>query len=175
MRGCLRFACGIVVMAIFVSVSPPSLGQQENPQPSGEPDSTAVPKNAAPAPAGTAATVLSKNKVQSVLGKDVRSTDGADMGRIVDVIVDRKGEPRAAVIDFGGFLGVGSRKIAVDWNALHFSPDGKPSQITLALTKDQVKAAPAYAGDKKPVVVLGASGKTQPIPSEELPADSNQE
>jgi hypothetical protein len=63
----------------------------------------------------------------------------------------------------------------VDWNALHFSPDGKPSQITLALTKDQVKAAPAYAGDKKPVVVLGASGKAQPIPSEDLPADSNQE
>ena len=28
---------------------------------------------------------------------------------------------RAAVIDFGGFLGVGSRKIAVDWNALSFT------------------------------------------------------
>jgi hypothetical protein len=39
-----------------------------------------------------------------------------DMGRIVDVIVDRSGQVRAAVIDFGGFLGVGSRKIAVDWN-----------------------------------------------------------
>ena len=42
------------------------------------------------------------------------------MGRIVDVLVDRSGEVRAAIIDFGGFLGVGSRKIAVDWDALHF-------------------------------------------------------
>ena len=42
------------------------------------------------------------------------------MGRIVDVIVDRTGTVRAAVIDFGGFLGVGSRKIVVDWSALHF-------------------------------------------------------
>ena len=42
------------------------------------------------------------------------------MGRIVDVIVDRAGAVRAAVIDFGGFLGVGSRKIVVDWNALRF-------------------------------------------------------
>jgi hypothetical protein len=154
------------------------LSQQENPPPeppSGEPNGPTAPKNTAPAQNGTAATVLAKNKVQSVLGKNVRSTDGADMGRIVDVIVDRKGEPRAAVIDFGGFLGVGSRKIAVDWSALHFSPDGQPSQITLALTKDQVKAAPAYAGDKQPVVVLSASGKTQPIPSEDLPADSNKE
>src|SRR6266849_2785320 len=37
-----------------------------------------------------------------------------------DVLVDRSGIVRAAVIDFGGFLGVGSRKIVVDWNALHF-------------------------------------------------------
>ena len=29
------------------------------------------------------------------------------MGRIVDIIVDRSGQVRAAVIDFGRFLGVG--------------------------------------------------------------------
>ena len=46
------------------------------------------------------------------------------MGRIVDVLVDRRGQVRAAIIDFGGFLGVGSRKIAVDWSALHFPPPG---------------------------------------------------
>ena len=42
------------------------------------------------------------------------------MGQIIDVIVKRDGQVRAAVIDFGGFLGVGSRKIAVDWSALSF-------------------------------------------------------
>jgi hypothetical protein len=47
------------------------------------------------------------------------------MGRIVDVVVDRTGQVRAAVIDLGGFLGVGSRKIAVDWNALSFPPPGE--------------------------------------------------
>ena len=58
---------------------------------------------------------------QSILGKDVRSSADENMGRIVDVIVDRAGRVRAAVIDFGGFLGVGSRKIAVDWNVLSFA------------------------------------------------------
>jgi len=43
------------------------------------------------------------------------------MGRIVDVIVNRDGQVRAAIIDFGGFLGVGNRKIAVDWRALNFA------------------------------------------------------
>ena len=55
-----------------------------------------------------------------MLGRDVRSPTDEDMGHIVDVIVDHTGTVRAAVIDFGGFLGVGSRKIVVDWNALHF-------------------------------------------------------
>ena len=85
------------------------------------------------------------------------------MGRIVDVIVDRAGVGRAAVIDFGGFLGVGSRKIVVDWSALHFGRVAdKGDSITLELTKDQVKAAPEYKEDQ-PIVVLGASGTLKPL------------
>ncbi len=90
------------------------------------------------------------------------STD-EDMGRIVDVIVDRSGTVRAAVIDFGGFLGVGSRKIVVDWNALHFGQiANKGDRISLELTKEQVMAAPEYKEDT-PIVVLGAAGSLQPL------------
>ncbi|MGC2086933.1 MAG: PRC-barrel domain-containing protein, partial [Bradyrhizobium sp.] len=97
-----------------------------------------------------------------VLGRDVRSTTDQDMGHIVDVIVDRSGMVRAAVIDFGGFLGVGSRKIVVDWDALHFGRvANKGDSITLDLTKEQVIAAPEYQEDK-PIVVLGAAGKLSP-------------
>ena len=71
------------------------------------------------------------------------------MGHIVDVIVDRAGTVRAAVIDFGGFLGVGSRKIVVDWSALHFGHVAdKGDSITLELTKEQVTAAPEYKEDQ---------------------------
>lgn len=101
-----------------------------------------------------------------MLGREVRDPENEDMGRIVDVLVDRGGEVRAAIIDFGGFLGVGSRKIAVDWNVLHFPPPGKAnSLITLVLTRDQVKAAPEYE-EGKPVVVLGALGKLEKLPVE---------
>lgn len=111
-------------------------------------------------------TVLNTHDVQGILGREVRSAANEDMGRIVDVMVDRTGQVRAAIIDFGGFLGVGSRKIAVDWNALHFPAPGKPDQfITLELTRDQVKAAPEYQ-EGKPVVVLGALGKLERLPYE---------
>ena len=117
-------------------------------------------------PAETSLTVLGSWQAQGVLGRDVRSTANENMGRIVDVIVDRAGRVRAAIIDFGGFLGVGSRRIAVDWNAFRFRPDSaKRDVITLELTRDQVKAAPEYK-DKQPVVVLGASGGLQSLPTD---------
>jgi hypothetical protein len=111
-------------------------------------------------------TVLAKHEVEGTLGREVLSAANENMGRIVDVLVDRGGQVRAAIIDFGGFLGVGSRKIAVDWSALHFPPPAQTdARITLDLTRDQVKSAPEYQ-DGKPVVVLGALGKLEQLPFE---------
>jgi hypothetical protein len=128
--------------------------------------STPAPAGTGPAPAGdTAAIVYDGEDAQGILGRKVQSATGEDMGRVVDVVVDRGGQVRAAVIDFGGFLGVGNRKVAIDWNAFHFAPTGsKYDQITLALTRDQVKDAPEYK-EGKPLVVLGAID-TSPIPPE---------
>ncbi len=119
---------------------------------------------ATPPPATPEVTILNKHEVEGILGREVRSAADENMGRIVDVLVDRTGQVRAAIIDFGGFLGVGSRKIAVDWSALHFPPPGKPgARISLDLNRDQVNAAPEYQ-EGKPVVVLGALGKLEPLP-----------
>jgi|HubBroStandDraft_1064217.scaffolds.fasta_scaffold478502_2 hypothetical protein len=124
------------------------------------------PGNAVPPANGTqepAVTVLDRHDVQGVLGKEVRSAANENMGRIVDVIVDRTGQAKAAVIDFGGFLGVGSRKIAVAWNALRFPGDAKQGdRISLELTRDQVRAAPEFKEDK-PAVVLGTSGTLESL------------
>jgi hypothetical protein len=128
--------------------------------PSHAQNDTASQKEPVPPPS---VTVIGARDAHGVLGRDVRSAADEDMGRIVDVIVDRGGQVRAAVIDFGGFLGVGSRKIVVDWNALHFGRiANKRDSITLELTKEQVTAAPEYKEDT-PIIVLGASGRLQPL------------
>jgi hypothetical protein len=91
----------------------------------------------------------------AILGHKVADAEGKDIGRLVDVLVSDQGQPQAAVIDFGGFLGVGTRKIAVQWSALHFAPADAKHPITLDLTQDQIKAAPEYKDVAKaaPVVV----------------------
>jgi hypothetical protein len=109
----------------------------------------------------TTEAVFSHRDLQAVLGAAVHSSTGEDMGHIVQVLVDQNGTARAAVIDFGGFLGVGSRKVVVDWGALHFAPEDRSQRITVDLTRDQVKAAPEYRTGK-PVVVMGAAAGPTP-------------
>jgi len=80
----------------------------------------------------------------SVMGKKVKGPNGEDLGLVVDVLVDPDGQPHAAVIDFGGFLGVGSRKIAIDWKALDFTSLTRANTIELGLDRAQIAAAPEY-------------------------------
>ena len=87
---------------------------------------------------------LSPNDAASVLGKKVKGPRGEDLGLVVDVLVDPNGRPQAAVIDFGGFLGVGSRKIAIDWKALDFTSLGRAGTVELGLDRAQIAAAPEY-------------------------------
>lgn len=92
----------------------------------------------------------------AILGQKVADPEGKDIGRVVDVLVGEQGQPQAAVIDFGGFMGVGSRKLAVEWSALHFAPADPKHLITLDLTQDQIKAAPEYKEVARPAPVVAA-------------------
>jgi|SRR6516164_10842662 hypothetical protein len=149
---------GWFILAIVLAVAGAAAWGAENDSQKNPPAATT--QEPAPPPS---VTIIEPREAHGVLGRDVRSPANEDMGHIVDVIVDRSGTVRAAVIDFGGFLGVGSRKIVVDWNALHFGRIAdKRDSITLELTKAQVAAAPEYKEDAS-IVVLGASGSLQPL------------
>lgn len=154
------FAAFLLVTVLAASAAS---GQTEGGSPA-QPSEQAPAQSPPQAPGQPSVTVLSTQEVQSILGREVRSLADENMGRIVDVLVDGQGATRAAIIDFGGFLGVGSRKIAVAWQALHFVPAAeKRYGIVLELTRDQVKPAPEYK-EGRPIVVIVASGKLEPLP-----------
>jgi hypothetical protein len=111
-----------------------------------------APTTPAPTPPAPAAHQLPA--AISVLGADVRDQEGHTVGRIIDVLVTPDGHPRAAVVDFGGFMGVGARRVAVDWAELRFTPAGGGPAL-LELTPDQLRAAPDYKDSNGPVSVVG--------------------
>jgi hypothetical protein len=98
--------------------------------------------------------IVAPDVAGAILGQRVSDQDGKDIGRLVDVLVDANGQPQAAVIDFGGFLGVGNRKVAVHWQALRFTPADPKHKITLSMTPEQIKAVPEFRDLNKPVPVV---------------------
>ncbi len=78
--------------------------------------------------------------LDSLLGREVTTRPDALEGRVVDILVDQSGRIRAALIEFGGFLGIGTRKIAVDWSALRLENGG----IVADVGRDQLRAAKEY-------------------------------
>ena len=139
---------------------PPADQPKEVPPPKETPPKEAPPpKNLEP---------LAKADTVSILGKKVRGPAGEDMGRIVDLLLDHNAQPLAVVIDFGGFLGVGSRKIAIDWSLVRFTPDDRDAPIQLSLGKADVQAAPEYKDSAPQPVMVGPPPPPEPAPT---PAD----
>jgi len=154
--------------------APPAIPPPNAPAPA-PPPASATP--ATPAPAANLETLAAPD-ARSVLGKKVSGAAGEDMGLVVDLLFDANKEPRAVVIDFGGFLGVGTRKIAVDWHLLQFyAPDSK-TPLKLDLTRADVQSAPEYKPDDKTISVIAGPGRVAPVatppvstPSEATPSE----
>jgi hypothetical protein len=106
----------------------------------------------------------------SILGKKVQSPKGDDLGRVVDVLADSGGRVRVAIIDFGGFLGVGDRKIAVDWPLLRFNPDRSDPSLLLSLSREKLKAAPEYKDDPRPKTLMVPEPAAAPAAAPAAPA-----
>jgi hypothetical protein len=164
--GLILLGAALIALSATAQTTAPGTSdsaQQPAEQPAAPPPAATSPAPPPPAPPPSV-TVLGSQEVQGILGREIRSTADENMGRIVDVLVDGDGRARAAIIDFGGFLGVGSRKVAVDWKALRFVPTAaKRYGIVLELTRDQVKSAPEVK-EGKPTIVLGASGSLESLP-----------
>jgi len=149
-RSQVRLAFVAVALLAGAWLSNGGLAQDPNQQ--ADPDK---PSSSAKASGPSYLEPLNSGETIGVLGKSVVARNGEGLGLITDVIVDRTGQPRAAVIDFGGFLGVGSRKIAVDWNLLSFDPEKRDRAAVLALRRHEIRAAPEYRGDATSAEMVG--------------------
>jgi hypothetical protein len=133
------------------------------------PASLSADEAAEPVPPAARETIPERMVVR-VLGRDVKGPSGQVVAQVINVLVDGSGRPLAAVLDYGGFMGVGKRRIAVAWRALGFAPGGTPGGggITLGLTRDQLKGFPDHK-DGEPIVVAvppAADGGAAPARAE---------
>jgi PRC-barrel domain len=157
MRGSRKASAGLclVLAALLTAVRPTGPAAADTVQaaddadrPPGGGDATRVQSYAREFPPSA----IEGAKLESLLGRDLR-TRNDDPGRIIDILCDRDGLVRAAVVELGGFLGIGTRKIAVDWSMLRFEAGQKQPSLVLDMTRDQLRSAPEYKAGE-PVVFV---------------------
>jgi sporulation protein YlmC with PRC-barrel domain len=82
-------------------------------------------------------------------GNKVISSDGEDIGKVKDIMLDvRSGRIAYAVLSSGGFLGIGDKLLAIPWHALTL--DTQQKCFVLNMTAERVKNAPGFDKDHWP-------------------------
>jgi len=82
-------------------------------------------------------------KASDLIGTKVLGTDGKNLGTIKDLVIDpQEGDVQYAVLDFGGFAGIGDKYFAVPFEALRIDQDKK--HLALDLHKKDLKDAPGF-------------------------------
>jgi sporulation protein YlmC with PRC-barrel domain len=102
------------------------------------------------------------------MGKEIYGPDDASIGEVADLVLQEDGETRAALIDVGGFLGVGEKRVAIPFENIEVSQpadEGGEPKLTVAMTREELEALPAFE-DR----TMGAesTATTEPV---EAPAD----
>jgi hypothetical protein len=90
--------------------------------------------------------VISSDKVE---GTAVYNPAGDKLGSIDDLMIDkRSGQVRYAVLEFGGFLGMGTDRYPLPWNMLKYDTDKEG--YVVPLDKSRLENAPRYTSDTIP-------------------------
>jgi len=103
-----------------------------------------APAAGAAAVAPAAGTFPMAADTERLIGKDVYGANGNKVGDLENLLIGPDSRVRAAIIEFGGFLGIGTNKVAVPWDQLQITGD----RAVTNLTKEQVRAMPRWEKDR---------------------------
>jgi len=80
-----------------------------------------------------------------LIGTTVYGANDENVGSISDVLLTQDNAPDAVIIDVGGFLGIGSKSVAVGMDNLAFLSDADGNMyLYTQFTKEQLEAQPEY-------------------------------
>jgi sporulation protein YlmC with PRC-barrel domain len=113
-------------------------------------------------------------------GTDVIGSDDKKIGDVSDILFDKDGKIEAYVVGVGGFLGIGSKDVALAPAAFQVVPGdqskNESDKLRLSMTKDQLKEASNFEPYKAPRATTGMGSSstnrpsTRPAPATPAPA-----
>ncbi len=104
-------------------------------------------------------------RASKVVGLNVYNEQNENVGSINDLLMDKSGSIKAAVISVGGFLGMGSRLVALPYEKIKFSNE--------PVTYTGVSGAANTGGAKPPMSSTTTTGSTANPPTGAATAKPN--
>jgi sporulation protein YlmC with PRC-barrel domain len=99
-------------------------------------------------------------------GTDVLGADGKKIGDVTDILFDKTGKIEAFVVSIGGFLGMGSKEVALAPNSFDVVPgeNGAADKLKVSLSQDELKQAQNFTpyAPPKPVTTGTSPGAMRP-------------
>ena len=94
----------------------------------------------------------------NIIGASVMDATNNSIGKIDDLVLSGQGQVTNYVVDVGGFLGIGSKRVALTPQDVTITTDGSGNlQAKTQLTKDALTARPDYTKPEVPVTNNGAA------------------
>jgi sporulation protein YlmC with PRC-barrel domain len=102
--------------------TPQNMEKKETPAPSGSSASTAEPSDNT-----KFVTQQSKDqwRASKLVGVSVYGADHKKVGSIKDILMDHEGNAQVIVVSVGGFLGIGSKDVAVPFKAMQWQTEAR--------------------------------------------------
>ena len=126
----MKTTCLVACVAMLL-VIPPALSQN------------AAPGN--PTNIGFMAQQPGDRLASRLVGLNIQNAADENIGEIYDIILTDTGAVKAYIVSVGGFLGMGTKYVAIDPKAVTLTrQDEKTWKATMNANKDQLKAAPEY-------------------------------
>lgn len=84
-----------------------------------------------------------------LIGLNVQSPEDKKVGDIGEVVLDKSGKVDGVVVDVGGFLGIGTHPVLLNWNDVQLTNQNGKDRAVVNLTKDKLEQMPAYETSSK--------------------------
>jgi sporulation protein YlmC with PRC-barrel domain len=85
-------------------------------------------------------------------GTDVVGADNKKVGDVTDILFDRDGKIHAYVVSIGGFLGIGSKSVAMAPSAFQVEKgsNGAADRLKISMSQEELKQMPSFAAYQPP-------------------------
>jgi sporulation protein YlmC with PRC-barrel domain len=84
-----------------------------------------------------------------LIGLDVQSPEDKKVGDIGEVVLDKDGKAEGVVVDVGGFLGIATHPVLLEWKDVQITNQNGKTAAVVSLTKNKLEQMPAYESSSK--------------------------